>query len=152
MFLILLLLIPLINARQLWKDNVQDFTDRCQDRRAIKCFLIEPILDDIENSSYITITGQGFDHITFHRVKKWELRGTYLSEWEVKSDTDYGYIAMIHNDIHIWGFFEYNGARYSIYDLSHTFDRRMKLFKLVLQWTVGDQGDSKRQGQPSHVM
>ena len=145
MFLILFL-VGLVNAvPELYNaSQVVDFTSTCGDKRAIKCFIVYPNLEHIEDAEYIKIWGQGFDHVTFHRVKRWELRGNYLSEFEVNSEKNYGYITILHSFRDIWGFFEFNGARYSIYG-TNTLNSQRKPWKIIKQWTTLFNETSRRQ-------
>ena len=137
----------MISAERILWSEIAEIAD-CWEKRAIKCYIIRPNLKDIEESSYIKIPHPGFDHVTFHRIKKWELRGTFLSEWEVISEQNYGYLTVLHNDIHVWGFFEYNGARFSIYDMSNHIDRKHKDFKVIFQWTKYDESGGQGRQYP----
>ena len=92
----------------------------CVDKRAIECFRVKfHDYERIRGAKSLQIWGLDFGDNgggSFNLKSIGTIKGVTLMNFESNNREIFGYITFLSHDTKLWGFLEYNGARYTIED------------------------------------
>lgn len=99
-------------SSDLYKVLVPQFI--CQDSTAKMCSLVEVNFDRLKDFNHLTIPEEPMKNVIFKKVLHWEVKGTFLTEFNVDDEHHFGYIIMLYGtEAFGFGFMEFDGNRFN---------------------------------------